>query len=75
MPRPPPRVAAEVVAGVVTKCLNARPRTKEGGVGVVLALVEAEQAAAVQEELQKGLGNKQPKIVAGCLGALKRALE
>ena len=74
-PPPPPRVAGEVAAGVVVKCLNGRPRTKEGGAAVCLALVEAEQPGPVQEEVQKGLTNKQPKIVAGCLALLRRALQ
>ena len=42
------RTCADVVAGVVTKCLNARAKTKEGGIAVCLMYVEIEQQAVVQ---------------------------
>ena len=42
------RTCADVVAGVVTKCLNARTKTKEGGIAVCLMYVEIEQQAVVQ---------------------------
>lgn len=42
------RTCADVVAGVVTKCLNARPKTKDGGIAVCLMFVEIEQQAVVQ---------------------------
>ena len=42
------RTCADVVAGVVTKCLNARAKTKEGGISVCLMYVEIEQQAVVQ---------------------------
>ncbi len=44
----PPRVCADVVAGVVTKCLNARPKSKDAGINICLMLIEAEQQAVVQ---------------------------
>ena len=37
-----------MVAGVVTKCLNARPKTKEASIQVCLMCVEIEQHAVVQ---------------------------
>eukprot|EP00124_Ichthyophonus_hoferi_P003158 Ihof_evm3s259 gene=Ihof_evmTU3s259 len=58
------RVTSDVVSGIVAKCLNARPKTKEKAVQVCLMLVEMEQGNTVMEELVKGLANKQPKIVA-----------
>lgn len=42
------RTCADVVAGVVTKCLNARAKTKDGGIAVCLMYVEIEQQAVVQ---------------------------
>ena len=45
------RTCADVVAGVVTKCLNARAKTKEGGLAVCLMYVEIEQQAVVQVRL------------------------
>ena len=42
------RTCADGVAGVVTKCLNARAKTKEGGIAVCLMYVEIEQQAVVQ---------------------------
>ena len=36
--------------------------------------LEIEKQEAVQEEILKGLENKQPKIVAGCVSLLNMAL-
>ncbi|CAB3992122.1 cytoskeleton-associated 5-like, partial [Paramuricea clavata] len=66
--------AADVVAGVVTKCLNARPKTKQKGIDIGMMYLEIEKQEAVQEEILKGLDNKQPKIVAGCVTFLRTAI-
>ena len=42
------RICADVIPGVVTKCLNARPKTKEAGILLCLMFVEIEQYAIVQ---------------------------
>ena len=42
------RTCEAVVAGIVTKCLNARPKTKQGGIDVCLMYTEIEQQAVVQ---------------------------
>ncbi len=42
------RVVSDVVAGIVVKCLNGRPKTKEGGILVSLMFIEIEQYAIVQ---------------------------
>ena len=42
------RVAGDVVAGVVTKCLNARPKTKEKGIDIILMYIEVEKQDVVQ---------------------------
>ena len=43
----PQRISSEVVAGIVTKCLNARPKTKELGVSICLMYVEIEKQDSV----------------------------
>ncbi|XP_022781710.1 cytoskeleton-associated protein 5-like [Stylophora pistillata] len=68
------RVAGDVIAGVVTKCLNARPKTKEKGINIILMYIEVEKQDVVQEEVLKGLENKQPKIVAACTSVLRQAI-
>ena len=75
---PPPspfRIAGDIVAGVVTKCLNARPKTKEAAIQVCLMCVEIEQQEVVLEELMKGFSNKQPKIIAGSVLAINRIIQ
>ena len=46
-----PRICSDIIAGVVTKCLNARPKTKEASIQVCLMCVEIEQHAVVQVSL------------------------
>lgn len=43
----PPRVAGEVTAGIVAKCLTARPKTLALAASVCSALVEAEAGDVV----------------------------
>ena len=45
------RICSDIVAGVVTKCLNARLKTKEASIQVCLMCVEIEQHAVVQVSL------------------------
>lgn len=42
------RVAGDVVAGVIIKCLNARPKTKEKGINIILMYIEVEKQDIVQ---------------------------
>ena len=42
------RVVGDVMAGVVTKCLNARPKTKEASVNICLMCIEIEKQEVVQ---------------------------
>ena len=60
---------------MVTKCLNARPKTKEASIQVCLMFVEIEQQEVVLDELLKGFSNKQPKIIAGAAQAINRILQ
>ena len=42
------RVAGDVIAGVITKCLNARPKTKEKGIEIILMYIVVEKQDVVQ---------------------------
>ena len=72
---PPPRISSEVLGGIVTKCLGARPKTKEGSILVCLMFVEIEQQETVLEEVMKGFTNKLPKIVAGAIQVIIRIVQ
>lgn len=61
---------------LVTKCLNAsRAKTKEKALEIILMYIEIDKHEMVQEELMKGLENKQPKVVFACIQAFRTALE
>lgn len=63
------------MSGVVTKVFNQpKARAKELGTDICLMYMEIEKAEVVQEELLKGLENKNPKIVVACLETLRKAL-
>lgn len=64
-----------MVSGVVTKVFNQpKARAKELGADICLMYIEIEKAEVVQDELLKGLDNKNPKIVVSCIETLRRAL-
>lgn len=69
------KICSEVIAGIVTKCLNARAKTKDSGINVCLMYIEIEKQDTVVEEIMKGLSNKQPKIVAACISVLRRGIQ
>ncbi|XP_048112966.1 cytoskeleton-associated protein 5 isoform X1 [Alosa alosa] len=69
------KTTGEVVSGVVNKVFNQpKARAKELGSDICLMYVEIEKAEVVQEELIKGLDNKNPKIVVASVETLRRAL-
>ncbi|XP_069595027.1 cytoskeleton-associated protein 5 isoform X5 [Ranitomeya imitator] len=69
------KTTGEVVSGVVNKVFNQpKARAKELGSDICLMYIEIEKGEAVQEELLKGLDNKNPKIVVACVETLRRAL-
>ncbi|KAK5868077.1 hypothetical protein PBY51_012522 [Eleginops maclovinus] len=69
------KTTGEVVSGVVTKVFNQpKARAKEMGMDICLMYIEMEKGEVVQEELLKGLENKNPKIVVACIETLRRAL-
>jgi len=42
------RVAGDVISGCILKCFNARPKTKEKGIEIVMMYVEVEKQDIVQ---------------------------
>ncbi|XP_061077698.1 cytoskeleton-associated protein 5-like isoform X3 [Conger conger] len=69
------KTTGEVVSGVVCKVFNQpKARAKELGMDICLMYIEMEKAEVVQEELIKGLENKNPKIIVACVETLRRAL-
>ncbi|NXJ65537.1 CKAP5 protein, partial [Rostratula benghalensis] len=69
------KTTGEVASGVVTKVFNQpKARAKELGLDICLMYIEIEKGEAVQEELLKGLDNKNPKIIVACIETLRRAL-
>lgn len=69
------RTTGEVVSGVVGKVFNQpKARAKELGMDICLMYIEIEKAEVVQDELIKGLDNKNPKIVVACIETLRKAL-
>ncbi|XP_037378251.1 cytoskeleton-associated protein 5 [Talpa occidentalis] len=69
------KTTGEVVSGVVSKVFNQpKAKAKELGIEICLMYIEIEKAEAVQEELLKGLDNKNPKIIVACIETLRKAL-
>ncbi|XP_061825769.1 cytoskeleton-associated protein 5 isoform X1 [Nerophis lumbriciformis] len=69
------KTAGDVVSGVVTKVFNQpKARAKELGTDICLMYIEIEKTEVVQDELLKGLDNKNPKIVVACIETLRKAL-
>uniref|UniRef100_A0A8C0YBG1 Cytoskeleton associated protein 5 n=1 Tax=Cyprinus carpio carpio TaxID=630221 RepID=A0A8C0YBG1_CYPCA len=69
------KTTGEVVSGVVSKVFNQpKARAKELGTDICLTYIEIEKAEIVQDELIKGLDNKNPKIVVACVETLRKAL-
>ncbi|XP_065129691.2 cytoskeleton-associated protein 5 isoform X2 [Paramisgurnus dabryanus] len=69
------KTTGEVVSGVVSKVFNQpKARAKELGSDICLMYIEIEKAEVVQDELIKGLDNKNPKIVVACIETLRKAL-
>ncbi|XP_034349845.1 cytoskeleton-associated protein 5 isoform X2 [Arvicanthis niloticus] len=69
------KTTGEVVSGVVSKVFNQpKAKAKELGIEICLMYVEIEKGESVQEELLKGLDNKNPKIIVACVETLRKAL-
>ncbi|CAL8111536.1 unnamed protein product [Orchesella dallaii] len=69
------KIVAEVMSGVVSKCITAsKVKTKELSAEIVMTCVEIERQEQVQEELSKGMEQKNPKVVAGCISFLTQIM-
>ncbi|CAL8107217.1 unnamed protein product [Calicophoron daubneyi] len=69
------KCASDIASGLVTKCLSsARAKTKDKAIECLLEMVEIEKQDVACEELLKGLSNKNPKVVVGCLQTLRETL-
>ena len=68
------RTVNEVASGLISKCLNSRSKMKERAFEILLMYIEIEKQVEIEEELVKGLENKQPKIVQACLELLRKGL-
>ncbi|XP_057636827.1 cytoskeleton-associated protein 5 [Chionomys nivalis] len=69
------KTTGEVVSGVVSKVFNQpKAKAKELGIEICLMYIEIEKGESVQEELLKGLDNKNPKIIVACTETLRKAL-
>jgi cytoskeleton-associated protein 5 len=68
------RTVNEVASGLISKCLNGRSKMKERAFDILLMYIEIEKQVEIEEELVKGLENKQPKIVQACLELLRKGL-
>ncbi|KAJ8911338.1 hypothetical protein NQ315_014182, partial [Exocentrus adspersus] len=69
------KTVSEVMSGVVAKGIAApKTRTRELALQVTLMYIEIEKYEAVQEELIKGMEQKNPKIVTACINAYTTAL-
>lgn len=70
------KTVGEVMSGIVMKCIAApKTRTRELALQITLMFIEIEKGEAVQEELIKGMDQKNPKIVAACVNASTIALK
>ncbi|XP_029438954.1 cytoskeleton-associated protein 5 isoform X2 [Rhinatrema bivittatum] len=69
------KTTGEAVSGIVNKVFNQpKARAKELGTEICLMYIEIEKGEVVQEELLKGLDNKNPKIIIACTETLRKAL-
>ncbi|XP_041970087.1 protein mini spindles isoform X2 [Aricia agestis] len=70
------KTTGEVMSGIVAKCIAApKTKTKDLALQVTLMYVEIEKHEVVEEELIKGMEQKNPKVVAACIAALNTALK
>ncbi|CAF3028385.1 unnamed protein product [Rotaria socialis] len=68
------KVVNDVASGLIAKCLNSRSKMRERGFEILLMYIEIEKQIEIEDELVKGLENKQPKIVQACLEILRKGL-
>ena len=69
------KFSADITEGCVLKCVGAvKAKTKDLAHKILLMLCEIETHEKVLEELTKGLAQKNPKVVAGCLFNMRECL-
>ncbi|XP_046394021.1 protein mini spindles [Ischnura elegans] len=69
------KTVGEVMSGIVAKCIGApKAKTKDLAVQITLMYIEIEKIEQVIDELIKGMDQKNPKVVAACVGAATLAL-
>ncbi|XP_039748476.1 protein mini spindles isoform X3 [Pararge aegeria] len=70
------KTTGEVMSGIVAKCIAApKTKTKDLALQITLMYIEIEKHEVVEEELLKGMEQKNPKVVAACVSALNTALK
>ncbi|XP_052744603.1 protein mini spindles [Bicyclus anynana] len=70
------KTTGEVMSGIVAKCIAApKTKTKDLALQITLMYIEIEKHETVEEELLKGMEQKNPKVVAACVSALNTALK
>ncbi|XP_026736168.1 protein mini spindles isoform X2 [Trichoplusia ni] len=70
------KTTGEVMSGIVAKCIAApKTKTKDLALQVTLMYIEIEKHETVEEELIKGMEQKNPKVVAACVAALHTSLK
>ena len=60
----------DIMQGVISKCFNTRPKTKELAISICVQCVQVEKQDIVFEELIGGFSSKIAKIVIGCISAV-----
>ena len=68
------RTVGDIVPTLINKCLSGRPKIKERAFDILLMYIEIDKNAEIEDELIKGLENKQPKIVQASLELLRKGL-
>jgi cytoskeleton-associated protein 5 len=70
------KLGSDITEGLVTKCLGApKAKTKDLAKQIILMLCEIEVHEKVIEELIKGLAQKNPKVVQGCVSSMTECLK
>lgn len=70
------KTTGEVMSGIIAKCFSApKTKTKDLALQITLMYIEIEKHEIVEEELLKGMEQKNPKVVAACVATLNTALK
>ena len=64
------RITTGVIDGIIQKCFNSKPKTKENATEIVLQFVEHERGEDVSNALIEGTANKNPKVATACVEGL-----